>query len=262
LAKSIWRWVREIAFVVLAAIVLSFVLKTFLIESFYIPSASMENTLLINDRVMVSKLAPGPLQIHRGDIVVFKDPGNWLKDTAPLPKYTGVSAVVHGALQAVGLSPSTSEEYLIKRVIGLPGDHVQCDVTNKDANGDGLKDHVLSVNGVEINEPYVKAGVEPCSDNFSVTVAKGGYWVMGDNRSDSADSRLHRGGQLDGAVAKNLIVGVAQVRTWPFSRMAILRNPGKTFAKVPATYTPSEGDKTASPQTVSESTPATPASDG
>jgi signal peptidase I len=216
-------WV-DIGFTVLVTLVASFVLKTFLIQSFYIPSQSMEPVLRSDDRVVVSKLAPGPLKVHRGDIVVFRDPGGWSSNATALPQETGVGAWIVGLTQALGLAPASSDEFLIKRVIGLPGDQVACD-------GGG---NPLTVNGVAITETsYVMPGSSPSSGAFSITVPEDAVWVMGDNRDHSADSRFHMDQELGGAVAIDDVVGVAKIRLWPLNRLSLLRNPGDVFANVP-----------------------------
>jgi signal peptidase I len=211
----------------LATLVASFVLKTFVIQSFYIPSQSMEPTLLINDRVVVSKLAPGPLKVHRGDIVVFHDPGGWSDAVSALPEDTGLGAWLHGFAQALGLAPSSSDDYLIKRVIGVAGDEVACE--SADAR--------LTVNGVPIDETYTASGgcvaATAGEGSFSVVVPPDAVWVMGDNRGDSLDSRYHQSDPLGGAVVLDDVVGVAQLRLWPPSRLALLRNPGAVFAPIP-----------------------------
>ena len=172
--------VKEIVVVVGMALALSFVVKTWLLQAFFIPSGSMEDTLLVGDRVVVSKLTPGPIDLQRGDVVVFQDPGGWL-DAVPPVERGGVAGALHDGLVFVGLLPAESEDHLIKRVIGLPGDHVVC----------CDKEHRLTVNDVSIGEEYLKPGDLPSSLNFDVTVPEGHVWVMGDHRSDSEDSRFH-----------------------------------------------------------------------
>lgn len=212
---------REVLVIMVSAVVLSLVIKTFLVQAFFIPSGSMQDTLLVGDRVLVSKLAPGPFDVHRGDIVVFKDPGGWLP-AQPEPGGPAWQVTVTSALTYIGLLPQDSGEHLIKRVIGLPGDTVEC----CDEQGR------LLVNGVPIDEPYLAAGAVPSEIEFSVTVPQDGLWVMGDNRAHSEDSRYHQGEPGGGSVPADHLVGVAFVTLWPVDRWQVLRNPGATFADV------------------------------
>ena len=217
--------VRELVVVLAMALTLSFIVKSFLVQAFFIPSESMQDTLLVGDRVVVSKLTPGPFDIKRGDIVVFEDPGDWLSPT-PETSRGPVLDGVRDALMFVGLLPDTSEGHLIKRVIGLPGDHVQC----CDAEGR------LLINGEPVDEsPYLKPGVEASDQEFNITVPSGSLWVMGDNRSDSSDSRFHDpGGTGDkGSVPIDLVVGRAVVTVWPFDRMTTLSDHSEAFSEVP-----------------------------
>jgi signal peptidase I len=212
----------EVVIVLSMALILSLVIKTFLVQAFFIPSQSMENTLLIGDRVLVSKLTPGPLSLHRGDVIVFKDPGGWLPAQIPQPMSAARGAMT-SVLTFVGLLPQDSGEHLIKRVIGLPGDTVICcDKTGR-----------LQVNGISITEPYLKPGVAPSEVKFTVTVRAGQLWVMGDNRAESADSRLHREIN-DGQVPLGDVVGKAFVVVWPFGRIGGVADPPGVFTGVPA----------------------------
>lgn len=218
--------VKEFAIVVGMALVLSFVVKTWLLQAFYIPSGSMENTLVLNDRVIVSKLTPGPFDLKRGDIVVFADPGQWL-DPVPQAPHGEAATVFRDAMTFVGLLPDNAENHLIKRVIGLPGDHVVC----CDEGGR------LTVNGVPIKEPYLKPGDAASEQTFDITVPRGRLWVMGDHRSNSADSRAHdgpNGNGSEGSVDESLVVGRAVALVWPLDHLRWLSNPTSTFAHVPA----------------------------
>jgi signal peptidase I len=215
----------EIIVVLGMALLLSLLIKTFLVQAFFIPSSSMENTLLIGDRVLVSKLTPGVFELHRGDVVVFKDPGGWLtaERGQPAAQEDGVGGTVRNALSFVGLLPQDAGEHLIKRVIGLGGDHVVCCV----AKGR------ITVNGAPIDEtPYLLPGAAPSDKGFDVTVPYGYLWVMGDNRPVSADSRLHRA-LNNGMVPLHDVVGKAFVIVWPFERAGGLGTPGQVFARVP-----------------------------
>ncbi|MFJ2980370.1 signal peptidase I [Curtobacterium sp. NPDC087082] len=192
--RARWKFLRDLAIIVVVALLASFLVKSYLVRSFFIPSLSMANTLLVGDRVLVNELVPGVVPLRRGDVVVFEDPGGWL-------------------------GPGQGND-LIKRVIGLPGDTVSC----CDAQGR------LSVNGHAVDESYVV--LQPGSDrvaltDFSVTVPKGRLWVMGDNRYDSADSRAH------GTVPVSDVVGRAFVTTWPVSRWAVLSRHGDVWDAVP-----------------------------
>jgi signal peptidase I len=221
-AAGILALLREVALVLVIALGLSLLIKTFLVQAFYIPSASMQNTLQAGDRVLVSKLTPGPLTLRHGDIVVFSDPGGWLTPVVEQPE-SPVRKAIRSTLTFVGLLPSDTGEHLIKRVIGLPGDKVAC----CDANGK------ITVDGVAITEPYLYPGNRPSDIDFSVTVPAGRIWVMGDHRSVSEDSRFHRDVH-DGTVPIDDVVGKAFVVVWPPGRMGALHNPESVFARVPA----------------------------
>lgn len=227
-AHSIGYAVREMVVVVAMALLISLIVKTFLLQAFWIPSGSMENTLIEGDRVVVSKLTPGPFDLERGDVVVFDDFGGWLAGV-PTPQQSGPAKVVHDVLTFVGLLPTNEGEHLIKRVIGLPGDHVAC----CDRKGR------LTINGVAIHEPYLKPGNRPSLKRFDITVPPGRVWVMGDHRADSGDSRFHDNGTgRTGSVPESAIVGRAIMIVWPPDRWAWLGNYHDVFDKVP---NPSKG---------------------
>ena len=214
-------WLKEIATVVVIAVVLSFLIKTFLFRAFYIPSESMVSTLDINDRIFVNLLVPEPFALERGDVVVFKDTKGWLPPTPQ--KADGPFTFVEDGLTFVGLLPDNSEQHLVKRVIGLPGDHVIC------CDADGK----LTVNGAPLDEKYVNPAEVPLVRSFDVEVPAGKVWVMGDNRNHSADSRAHtdsNGGFVDIAD----IEGKAAVIAWPLNRWAALDNYPDVFKNVPS----------------------------
>lgn len=218
--SPLYLWLKEVATVVVIAVVLSFLIKTFLFRAFYIPSESMVNTLDVNDRIFVNLLVPEPFALERGDVVVFKDTKGWLVPTPE--KADGPFTWVQDGLTFVGLLPDNSEQHLVKRVIGLPGDHVVCcDVGGK-----------LTINGDAVDEKYINPAEVPDIRNFDVVVPDGKIWVMGDNRNHSADSRAHQesnGGFID----MPDIEGKAAVIAWPLNRITGLGNYPDVFRNVP-----------------------------
>jgi len=215
---------RESVIVIGLALLLSLIVKTWLMQAFYIPSGSMENTLIKGDRVIVNKLVPAPMSLERGDVIVFEDPDHWLPAQVPAQR-SPLANALNSTLTFVGLLPSDEGNHLIKRVIGLPGDHVRCCDQNKR----------ILVNGAAVTEPYLFPGDVPSENNFNITVPPGHVWVMGDHRSDSADSRPHdeNSGGKKGSVPESLIVGRAIAVVWPVQHWARLSNPSETFARVP-----------------------------
>jgi len=223
--KRGWKYfLRDVLLIFLAALLISFLVKTFLIRSFYIPSSSMEDTLHINDRIIVNQLTPDLMPLEHGDVVVFRDPGNWLTPQ-PQPQTTWFVQAVDAVLAFVGLSAPDSNDHLIKRIIGLPGDAVVC------CNDFGQ----LTVNGVPLEEPYLKLPsdvTKATRDDFEVTVPDDSLWVMGDNRYNSADSSAHRNEPGGGFVPEDHVVGRALLITWPFDRWTWLDNYPVTFRDV------------------------------
>ncbi|MYW65335.1 signal peptidase I [Streptomyces sp. SID8379] len=210
--RSFWK---ELPLLIGIALVLALLIKTFLVQAFSIPSASMENTLKIGDRVLVDKLTPWfGSKPERGEVIVFHDPAEWLAGEP-----TAEPNAVQQVLSWVGLMPSADEKDLIKRVIGVGGDTVECKSTGP-----------LMVNGKALNEPYVYPGNTPCSaDNaggtFKVKVPEGKVWVMGDHRQDSMDSRYHQNDKNNGFVPVDNVVGRAIVVAWPPTHWSTLPVP-------------------------------------
>jgi signal peptidase I len=199
---------KELPILVIVALVVSLFIKSFLVQFFYIPSGSMENTLQIKDRVAVNKVPFISNNIKRGDVVVFRDPNNWLPEITDYST-NEYAAKVKGALVAVGVLPNPAKQYLVKRVVGIGGDRVVC--CTKDGN--------LTINGVEVTEPYIFAGNKPSEMNFDVTVPKGKLWVMGDHRGASADSRYHQDDINKGFVPLSKVTGRVVGVIWPLKNI-------------------------------------------
>ncbi len=188
--NSFWR---ELPILLGAAIVVAILVRTFVVQTYYVPSGSMEHTLEINDRVLVNKLVYDFHDPHHDDVIVFNSPVEW--------RQSDPTATV-----------------FVKRVIGLPGDHVVC------CGADGR----LMINGVSVNEPFRDMDPGPtcprqASENvFDIVVPAGRLWVMGDNRCDSADSEVNYVNNnrdiMEATIPINSVIGRAFVRFWPFSR--------------------------------------------
>jgi signal peptidase I len=211
-AKRKRHFGRDLAVIVIAALVLTILLKAFVVQVFSIPSGSMENTLLPGDRILVNKMVYRFRSIERGDIVVFSGSGSW--DLATPGPSNPVVRFLDDARSLVGIAgPGTD---YVKRVIGVPGDHVVC------CNAEGQ----VTVNGVALSEEsFIYPGAAPSQIRFNITVPRGRLWVMGDNRADSDDSRYRSSDPGSGTVPESAVVGRAFLIIWPLSRFGDLPIP-------------------------------------
>ncbi|MDO5750847.1 MAG: signal peptidase I [Rothia sp. (in: high G+C Gram-positive bacteria)] len=212
-----WAWaqVKDYGSILLYALIIAFVIKTFLVRGFYIPSGSMENTLQVNDRVFINVAGSYFSEPKRGDVVVFKDSQGWI------PTQQKGSNPIQSGLSFVGILPDTSSNYLVKRVIGVGGDHIVADGKGK-----------ITVNGVEITEPYLHPGSNPSDIAFEVTVPEGKYFMMGDHRDRSGDSRFHLADN-HAYIDKSDIQGVVFVIAYPLNHFGLLEDQSKVFENVP-----------------------------
>lgn len=200
------------------ALVISFIVKTFFLRAFYIPSESMQPTLEVDDRIVVNMLAPDVMDIDRGDVVVFEDTRNWWGG-GPAPQ----TNAFQDALIFIGLMPDTSSHYVVKRIVGVEGDTVQC------CDEEGR----IMVNGEPIEEPYVYPGNDPSEFDFDVTVPDGHVWLLGDHRAASSDSRSHVEESDQGAVPVDDIIGRTLVTIWPLDRLSGGGSESEPFEQVP-----------------------------
>ena len=209
---------KELPILIVVALVVSLFIKSFLVQFFYIPSGSMENTLQVQDRVAVNKVPFISDNIKRGDIVVFRDPNNWLPENVENSS-NSITAKAKSLLVTVGVLPNPAKQYLVKRVIGVAGDRVLCCT----ASGK------LSINGTEVTEPYIYGGDAPSDMKFDVTVPEGKLWVMGDHRGASADSRYHQEDVNGGFVPLESVSGRVVSVIWPFKNLTYV--PRVDFTK-------------------------------
>lgn len=207
--------IKEFLLVILYALLIAFLLKTFVLRGFFIPSGSMENTLQINDRVFVNVAGSAFGDAKRGDIIVFKDSQGWIDSS------TQEANPIRSALSFVGILPDSSNNYLVKRVIGVGGDHVA-----------STSDGKISVNGEVIDEPYIYPGANPTDIPFDVIVPEDSYFVMGDHRNNSADSRYHIESNT-AFVSDSDVEGEVFVVAWPLSHFTWVSGAEDVFANVP-----------------------------
>ena len=221
--------IRELPILVVVALIIAVVIKTFVVQAFVIPTGSMQDTLEINDKILVNKLVYHFRPIHAGDIVVFNGAGSWnapTSSTGPPPNllaraYDDTVRKVFDSVGGLFGTPIGQTDY-VKRVIGVPGDHVAC------CNAQGL----ITVNGVPLHEQsYLYPGDRPGSHpygipgHFNVTVPPGYLWVLGDHRGISDDSRGHEMDPGNGMILESKVVGRAFMIVWPPSQWRVLPIP-------------------------------------
>jgi signal peptidase I len=221
--------VRELPILVIVALVIAMVIKSFVVQAFVIPTGSMQDTLALQDKILVNKLVYHVRAIHPGDIVVFDGSGSWDAPATPSTTSSDPAARVYNdtlrkLFDSVGGlfgTPIGQTDY-VKRVIGVPGDHVVC------CNARGL----ITVNGVALHEQsYLYPGNRPGSapsgipGHFNVTVPAGYLWVLGDHRGISDDSRGHEADPGNGMIPENEVIGRAFLIAWPPSQWRILSIP-------------------------------------
>jgi signal peptidase I len=237
---SAWQ---ELPILIVVALAIALVIKSFVVQPFFIPSSSMEDTLLIGDKVLVNKLVYDFRGVDRGDVIVFNGTGSW-NPPAPVSHpssdpivraYDVTLRPLFSSIAGLFGTPADQGTDYVKRVIGLPGDHVAC------CNAQGL----VTVNGVPLHESsYLYPGAAPSAIHFSITVPKGRLWVMGDNRSVSDDSRMRTADPGAGTIPENEVIGRAFVVVWPPSRWrtlpipATFDQPAFTAAAAGAPYAP------------------------
>jgi signal peptidase I len=216
--KSSW-WDIPVTLAIAVGVVL--IITTFIVKPFSIPSGSMENTLLVGDRVLVNRMVYHFRDVERGDVIVFDGTDSFVP-AGDKPQRNPISGALTWVGQSLGLIQPDSTDF-IKRVIGVAGDRVVCcDVEGR-----------ITINGVALDESYLYPDDVPSYDQFDVVVPEGKLWVMGDHRSNSADSRSHMGDPGGGFVPTSKVIGRGMVVLWPPSELKVLGIPPE-FDSIPA----------------------------
>jgi signal peptidase I len=233
-------FLRELPVLVIIAFVLALLIKHFLVQAFYIPSGSMEQTLLVGDRVLVNKVPYHFRGPHRGEIVVFNGLDNFDEGVTFTKPSNPVSKALRAISGTIGLGTPDEKDY-IKRVIGIPGDRVMCCdtqgrvvVTPKGGQPTPLDEPYVFENDRTDNRFFCDAGSgrQLCPPGSQgILVPTGRLWVMGDHRGNSSDSRFHLNDAHRGTVPEDKVVGRAFSVVYPFGRAGILHVP-KTFHSV------------------------------
>lgn len=224
----------EVPLLIVIALSLSLFVRTFVLESFYIPSGSMEQTLLIGDRVVVNKLVYDFRDPRRGEVVVFRGTDSWAPEQQDRHNASGLSFVVRGVGKLIGFGPPGEKDF-VKRVIGLPGDVVGC----CDSAGR------FTVNGRGLTEPYIFDNNPLEQRSFGpITVPKDRLFVMGDHRGRSKDSRAYLADGVSGTIPRQNVIGRAFVKVWPVTHWGTLPIPS-TLGNVDGPPAPPPGQDTA-----------------
>lgn len=223
-ARRTGRFFKELVIIVVIALLASALLRAFVVQAFYVPSGSMLPAIQLQDRILVSRIGG----VQRGEVVVFEDPGGWI----PATEQAAPPGPIQKAFEFIGVLPASGHEHLVKRVIGLPGDHVVC-CTNAGE---------LTINGTAVNESSFIAPGKQAADNvtFDVVVPQDHIFVLGDNRYVSGDSSRHLSGSGP-FISTDLITGRAFAVIWPFAHRHILHIPSAYDAVPDPAPAPAKG---------------------